>query len=528
MDVKQSTPEEAPKQTPTSLTTNQPLMRDYWPRYHRYSIVSTLSMQLVVTIILGMSLIVAGLPPASPGFWITMLATFLASGALNLILINLLLTPHRDIVTAITSAAGEEPRLPLPNPNTVRYERSGFKSILQFIYEDAAKASKPIVESGAEGGSDLGRLNTALNQTKAGVIVMNADGEVQYANKKAPVKYDTNNKPQLELLFDTDNSFANWLKNCRDTAVHAEKTWQRVPDKIVGEEGRRIFNISVNYEKGSAAEVVMVLFDSSDYYQPEDDELDFIAFAAHELRGPITVIRGYLDVLDIELGETMAPDQRELLKRLIVSANRLSGYINNILNTSKFDRRHLQIHLGEESLASIYDSIKDDMNLRASSQNRLLSVDIPGDLPTIAADRSSLSEVISNLIDNAIKYSNEGGAVSVTATTRDNFVVVSVKDNGIGMPGNVVGNLFHKFYRSHRSRETVAGTGIGLYICKAIVESHGGQIGVTSVEGQGSTFTFTVPIYASVADKLQANDHTNAGLITSSDGWIKNHAMYKS
>ena len=188
MDVKQSTSEEAPKQAPTPLKSNQPLMRDYWPRYHRYSIVSTLSMQLAVTIILGMSLIVAGLPPASPGFWITMLATFLASGALNLILINLLLTPHRDIVTAITSAAGEEPRLPLPNPNTVRYERSGFKSILQFIYEDAAKASKPVTEASIESGNDLGRLNTALNQTKAGVIVMNADGEVQDANKKAPVK----------------------------------------------------------------------------------------------------------------------------------------------------------------------------------------------------------------------------------------------------------------------------------------------------------------------------------------------------
>jgi two-component system phosphate regulon sensor histidine kinase PhoR/two-component system sensor histidine kinase VicK len=198
------------------------------------------------------------------------------------------------------------------------------------------------------------------------------------------------------------------------------------------------------------------------------------------------------------------------------------------LNTSKYDRRHLQIHLAEDSLASIYDSIKDDMALRASSQRRLLSVNFPEDLPTIAADRSSLSEVISNLIDNAIKYSNDGGSVSATAAVKDNFVVVSVTDNGIGMPGNVVGNLFHKFYRSHRSRETVAGTGIGLYICKAIVESHGGQIGVNSVEGQGSTFTFTVPTYASVADKLQANDHTNAGLITTSQGWIKNHAMYKS
>lgn len=217
------------------------------------------------------------------------------------------------------------------------------------------------------------------------------------------------------------------------------------------------------------------------------------------------------------------------MKRLIVSANRLSGYINNILNTSKYDRRHLQIHLAEERLGDIYDTIRDDMALRASSQNRLLSVTIPSDLPTIAADRSSLSEVISNLIDNALKYSNEGGAVAVSARLKDPATVeVSIQDNGIGMPSNVVGNLFHKFYRSHRSRETVAGTGIGLYICKAIVESHGGTIGVSSIEGQGSTFSFTVPTYASVADKLQANDHTNAGLIKSSDGWIKNHSRFSS
>jgi len=109
---------------------------------------------------------------------------------------------------------------------------------------------------------------------------------------------------------------------------------------------------------------------------------------------------------------------------------------------------------------------------------------------------------------------------------KDGFVEVAIADHGIGMPANVVGNLFHKFYRSHRSRETVAGTGIGLYICKAIVESHGGKIGVTSVEGEGSTFTFSVPIYATVADKLQANDNTNAGLISHGEGWIKNHAKY--
>jgi len=168
------------------------------------------------------------------------------------------------------------------------------------------------------------------------------------------------------------------------------------------------------------------------------------------------------------------------------------------------------------------------MQLRATSQNRILSVSFPDDLPTVAADRASISEVISNLIDNAVKYSNEGGVVNVSAHVDGDSVVVSVADRGIGMPGNVVSNLFHKFYRSHRSRETVAGTGIGLYICKAIVESHGGKISVRSVEHEGSTFEFSLPIYSTVTDKLKASHNSNEGLIEHDEnGWIKNHAMYR-
>ena len=95
------------------------------------------------------------------------------------------------------------------------------------------------------------------------------------------------------------------------------------------------------------------------------------------------------------------------------------------------------------------------------------------------------------------------------------------------MPANVVNNLFQKFYRSHRSRETVAGSGIGLYISKAIVESHGGTISVHSTEGEGSTFTASIPTYASVAEKLADTDNNNQDLITHGKGWIKNHSMYR-
>ena len=227
------------------------------------------------------------------------------------------------------------------------------------------------------------------------------------------------------------------------------------------------------------------------------------------------------------LADQTKPDQKELFKRLIVSANRLSGYINNILNTAKYDRRHLNINLVQDSVATIYATITDDMALRASSQNRLLSVTIPDDLPAIAADRASLSEVMANLIDNAIKYSSEGGVITVSAEQKGDFIEFTVADQGIGMPGSVVKNLFQKFYRSHRSRETVAGSGIGLYISKAIVESHGGTITVRSAEGEGSTFTVSIPTYASIADKLSAAHNSNEAFISQGRGWIKNHSMFR-
>lgn len=507
----------------------EPQIREYWRRYRRTARVVVILMEIVVTLIVGLALLFSDIDPSGVAFWATMSATLLATTALNFFILDFLLTPLRDLAMAVTNAAGEKPTDPLANPNAPRYSKNGFKPLLQFIYEHA-HGEKTTTDEKSESPTNpqLKRLETALRETNTGFIVMDAHGKIQYANHAAPVKHDTNDALELELLFDGDNTFTSWLANCRETAVRSEQSWVRVPNRIVGDEERRIFNVTANYEKGSAAEVVVVAYDATGVFQPEDDELDFISFAAHELRGPITVIRGYLDVLEMELDDQLQDDQRELFKRLVVSANRLSGYINNILNTSKYDRRHLQVHLSEEKLGGIYDTIKDDMQLRAQSQRRMLSVDLPSSLPTIAADRSSIGEVLSNLIDNALKYSNDGGSVSVTAATEGNFVKVSVTDNGIGIPSSVIGNLFHKFYRSHRSRETVAGTGIGLYLCKAIVESHGGQVGVTSTEGQGSTFTFTVPIYASVKDKLQANDYTNAGLISSSDGWIKNHSKYIS
>ena len=502
------------------------MVRDYWPRFKKRAILLTILMQVAVTIVIGCALIAGGVLTTSVAFWIIMVAVLATTIGVNVILFNQLMLPFKDLTSALTHVSGEPTVVTPPNPNARHFERDGFKPLLQLVYKLAVgDNTEGRIETDQQ--APLQTITTALENTAIGFIIMDGLGQVTYANPKAPVHTDPDGKTVIDLLFDDDRDLNAWLKECEQHAVHSERTWKRIPNKITGEE-RRIYDITASYQKGSTAEVVISLFDRSTDYQPDDDDLDFIAFAAHELRGPITVIRGYLDVFGDEIGEKLDEDQAELLKRLVVSANRLSGYINNILNASRYDRRHLKVHLVEDTLTNIYDSIKDDMDLRASSQGRILSVHIPDDLPTIAADANSASEVLSNLIDNALKYSNEGGVVNVTAHVEDGFVITSVEDHGIGMPGNVVSNLFHKFYRSHRSRETVSGTGIGLYISKAIVESHGGKISVRSAEGEGSTFSFSLPIYSTVADKLLASDNSNEGLINRADGsWIKNHAMYR-
>ena len=503
-----------------------PMIRDYWPRYKKKAVILTVIMQIAVTLAIGGALIVGGVVTFSISFWITLVAVLAASIGLNVLLLFQLITPLGDVTSALTHISGEPTIIAPPNPNAKHFERDGFKPILQLIYELAAK-EKPS-ESVAKTDQNPINFSTALDEMKSvGFIILDPERKVVYANDVAPVHVDNKEEKIIDLIFEHEDTLTAWLDKCEEQSVHAEYTWRRIANKITGEDDRKIYDINASYQKGSEAEVILTLFERTAEYKPEDDSLDFIAFAAHELRGPITVIRGYLDVLSDELAPKLDEDQIELLNRLVVSSNRLSSYVNNILNASRYDRRHLKVHLSEDSVAAIYDTINDDMQLRASSQNRMLAVHFPDDLPTIAADRASVSEVLSNFIDNAIKYSNEGGAVNVTASAEGDYVKVEIEDHGIGMPGNVVSNLFHKFYRSHRSRETVAGTGIGLYICKAIVESHGGTVSVRSEEGRGSTFEFTLPIYATVAEKLKASDNSNEGLIDHGTGWIKNHAMYR-
>lgn len=509
-----------------AINTERPI-QDFFTRHKLYAVIITILFQLVVALIFATALhLLHILSVDDPLFWTLVLFVFIIGTGINLVAMTVLIEPLKGISLALSHISGEKLKRKPPNPNTKSYLINGTKPLLELIYsldgeEDRLPNQKRLLESA--------RIEEGLSRSQVGVIFLDKRGRIVFANSRAPVKLNSKGNKTIAVDFNNGDllDLQEWLADCQKNSVHAEKIWSRLHTTLPAAQKERIFDVAASYSKGGAIETVLYFIDRTANYANDERDLDFIAFAAHELRGPITIIRGYAEVLNDELSEKLTDDQKILFERLTVSANRLSTYINNILNVSRYDRSHYAVHLSKQSVYQMYDSISDDMESRAASQNRILQTTIDPDLPYVAADPGSISEVFSNLIDNAIKYSNEGGIIEVYSKVAGDFVEVSVKDHGIGMPDGVVRNLFHKFYRSHRSRESIAGSGIGLYISKGIIKSHGGTISVTSSEDRGSTFTFSLPIYSTVEEKLKKSNNSNKSIVSKKKTWISNHNMYR-
>ena len=477
---------------------------------------------LLLAIVISILIYSNSLLIKSSTFWIAFIVIILVGNIITYVIFRLTIKPLSAVLSALAYVKQEPFSTTPPNPNKNSYYGKDIQSAIQGIYELSAGNQMNNMKN-----DDTFSLDDALDVSDCGIVILDQAKNIIYHNQAAPVQVGIKDNLVLNITFNDNDSFDDWLNKVRVTSVHADHYWNRLNSVVNNDnDNRRIFDVYASYEKESRYEVALIFIDKTADYKQEDDSLNFIAFAAHELRGPLTVIRGYIEILEDELNSQINDEQKGLLKRLEISASRLSDYINNILNTSKYDQRHLKLHLRENSIANVFNSIADDLKLRASAQGRLLAIQIPDNLPTVAVDMASISEVFNNLIENAIKYSYDGGVINVSAKADGNFVEISVQDHGIGMPGNVVGSLFQKFYRSHRSSNAVAGMGLGLYISKAIVESHGGTISVRSHEGEGSTFTISLPTFASIADKIVKSDNENL-IEDEGRGWIKNHSMYR-
>ena len=219
---------------------------------------------------------------------------------------------------------------------------------------------------------------------------------------------------------------------------------------------------------------------------------DFVSIVSHELRGPLTAIKGFVKTLIAKSENLPEETRREFLETINEQADRLNQLVEDLLNVSHIESRRLKIKLQNLDLAELTGKLV--KQFRTKWGDRRIKVEAPSELPMVRADQSKVEEVLVNLIDNAVKYSPKGGQVKVSMHPQNGEIEVAVEDSGIGIAPEDAAKLFEKFHRvaSPETRD-IGGSGLGLYIVKSLIEAHGGRILVTSAPGVGSTFTFSLP-----------------------------------
>jgi signal transduction histidine kinase/CheY-like chemotaxis protein len=231
----------------------------------------------------------------------------------------------------------------------------------------------------------------------------------------------------------------------------------------------------------------------------------FLAHVSHELRTPLTVIKGLTENLVDRFAGPLTPKQEHNLKRVIDNAARLARMITDLLERSRIEAGKIDLSLKELNVATLACEVIEQMGPLAQAKGQQLECRVPQPIGLVWADPDKVSQIMTNLVDNAIKYTPEGGAITVTLEAdQPQWARISIRDTGPGIPPEAIPKLFDQFYRlAHRHPNAPKGLGLGLSIVKQLVEMHGGAVTVESRVGHGSIFQFTLPMRQS-AEKLPA------------------------
>ncbi len=356
------------------------------------------------------------------------------------------------------------------------------------LYQEAQSeaAARARAEATAAEREHAARVLEAVGD---GVFLLDDDGVVQLWNRAAELvtgrgRDDALGRPADEL-------FEGWQAIAREIPVaegHAAARPVTLPVDIAGRELWLSF-VAVR----SPAGVVYAFRDLSAERRLDEAQSDFIATVSHELRTPMTAVLGAAKTLLREDIDLTPERRRELLEMIGVQGTRLTQITEEILLASRLDRGDLRLETNRLDLGEVVRATVETMRPRLPSSISL-TTNLESNGGAAVGDRGRVEQVLVNLLDNAIKYSPEGGAVVVSTARVPHAVRVMVEDEGIGIPHAEQSSIFEKFYRADpHLRQVPGGTGLGLYISRELVQRMGGRIGVRSEIGAGSTFFFELP-----------------------------------
>jgi len=372
--------------------------------------------------------------------------------------------------------------------------------------DELGSLSKAISEIGSQLGNKIEEiskekdyLQTILKGMMEGVLVVDGRGRILMVNdalrRLLSLASDVSDKMPLEIIRNAE------LEGAIRRAIHdGENIALELDLDKSGEKTIEVNVVSILPSKRKTDEdsegvrgAIAVFHDITRLKQLEKIRQDFVANVSHELRTPLTTIKGYAEtLLDGALKEDQAFQFVQVIKR---HTDRLTKIVEDLLMLSRIETKEFQLKLEVVSVRDFIDDVTDFVKDLAEKKKISLSRnEIPSSL-SVQADRSHLEQILINLLDNAIKYTPEGGRVTISAIEGDSKdIQFLIEDNGIGIPKEDLSRVFERFYRVDKGRsKEMGGTGLGLSIVKHLVQAHGGRVWVESQPGKGSVFYFTLP-----------------------------------
>ena len=342
-----------------------------------------------------------------------------------------------------------------------------------------------------------------LTSIADGVVVNSAAGEVILVN---PAAERIIGKEHDELLGeDFQELFAGFDEQGRDEAIGAMENLLQTSAPELAKSSRmnletdgrvvRALLSPVLDEQDNFKGVVTVFRDITKEVEADRAKSEFVSTVSHELRTPMTAIKGYTDLLHAEAAGPLTDEQTRFLTTIKSNTDRLTALISDLLDISRMETGRVRFEPRPLQIGEVVADVVNALAAHAESKGLDLSYEVAAGLPDVMGDHNRLNQVLTNLISNAIRYTPEGGEIDVSVYEVERAVRVDVSDTGIGIAPEDMAHLFERFYRAdHPLVQETRGTGLGLSIVKMFVEMHGGRVWVESDPGQGSTFTFILPI----------------------------------
>ena len=336
--------------------------------------------------------------------------------------------------------------------------------------------------------SERNKLSAILDTMADGVIVVDSNDDALLINPAAATLFGVGPLTD-ETSFSSvthDHELQHRITVCRSTR-------ERRFAEIILTSGRRVVSaVATPLEDDNEGTVLVTLHDLTELRRVETSRREFVSNVSHELRTPLSSIKAMAETL--ENGGLDDPDiNADYVHRIHVESDRMTTLVNDLLELTKLQSGQVGMDVQPIDIASVIH--EEGSRYVGVAENRGIEthVSLPDQLPKVVAQEDRMRQVVRNLLDNALKFTPADGKISVSATVNHDVVEVRVSDSGVGIPAESLPHIFERFYKVERSRRE-EGSGLGLAIVKNIVEAHGGEVSVESKEGEGSAFSFTVPI----------------------------------